>query len=412
MTNLKYGIVSMLTTDEQTTLFTDTGNMIVLDSNSEYNIVGISEYLTPLLTGTASVELDLAEFIKPVIEGLDLGDGIAMVHTIEGKKVQGVFYPVSKTEVTVEVEGETVTVPDVENLKSHMERANEESSPSISNFLKRLAPVIKGRKHSAEDLMAFIKKSQLPITNNGRIIAYKRVKTMNGHLVDCHTGKIIQDVGNRVQMDISMVDPDRNKSCSHGLHVCNLGYLKGFYGDTVLITLVDPTNFIAVPHNETTKARVKSYDIIGKVKASESDLTNNKDLELIVSNAVDGNSIKPHTLVTIKEGGIIEYTTMAGTPISKNMASHVLPVHLATGKTPAKPSSGKPLEEKASVTSSVVAAVRKIKKAVAPTLAEQARKLYNQNHFPTLRTFKRGKKKSWYALGFNDTEIDRIMKDA
>jgi len=397
------GIVSMLTSPDRTTLITDTGDMIVLENNSVYNIIAISSFLAANLTGTSVVQLDLEDYIKPVVDGLDLGDGIAITQIIEGKEVQGIFYPVARTSVTVEVGGEVVEVPNVENLRKHIDRATEEQSPSIKNFLKRIAPVLKDRLHSGEDLMTFINQSELPLTNDGRIIAYKKVYMVEpGIFVDCHTKKIRQRVGSRVQMDISMVDPNRNRSCSHGLHVCNLGYLSGFGGNYTLITLVDPADFIAVPRGEDTKARVRSYDIIGAIASDELD-TFKETLEKLISAAIDGKAIQPNNLVTIKPGGNIHYDPLhGGSPVPP-----ISVVRSASGKSLA------PTKVKATTgMDNLVKRVKAMKKGTVlpPTLVEQARTMYMNAEYAALRAFKKAKKKSWSTLGFDQTAEDRILK--
>jgi hypothetical protein len=202
--------------------------------------------------------------------------------------------------VEVTVGEKKIIVPDVENLTGHIKRAVEEKSPSAANFLKRLAPVLDSRKHSGEDLMKFIKQSEMPLTNDGRIIAYKRVKTgaEKGYFVDCHTGKVNQRVGTRVKMKVDLVDSSRHNSCSTGLHVANLGYMKGFSGTHTLIVLVNPEDFIAVPKGEDTKARVCSYDIIGVLSSTAHDtvntgahVTNDADLKALVKKAVEGTHV-------------------------------------------------------------------------------------------------------------------------
>ena len=196
MTDNKKQVVSMLTKEDNVTLFTTMGEVITIANNGDYDMAKIVEYLTPKLTGTAAVEIDLDEYTKvnkAVVKALELeSEGIVITQMIGGKEVQGIFYP-AKTSVQVQVGETKVVIPDVENLKGHMERAAQEKSPSVVNFFKRLAPVLASRKHSGEDLMKFIKHSEMPLTNDGRIIAYKRVNVQDaveGIYKDCHTGLV------------------------------------------------------------------------------------------------------------------------------------------------------------------------------------------------------------------------------
>lgn len=311
-------VVCLLSGDSKTTLFTTTGEVIEILIDGPYDTIKIEEYLTPILNGKGSVKIDLNEYLtiaNSVFDTEELAEeGIVMTHVINGVRVQGIFYPQKiKVEVTVKVDDEEVVIPNVDNLTAHMKRATDDKSPSVINFFKRLASVIKIRKHSGEDLMSFIKKSEMPLTNTGRIIAYKKVNVRrdsegNEYYVDVHSGKIDQRVGSRVTMPVDMVDPSRHNSCSTGLHVANLGYMRNFGGSTTLIVLVDPENFIAVPHGEDTKARVCSYDVIGVMPTDDHNtvsqgnyVTNSITLSDLIISAVEGTTIRPYEEVFVGE---------------------------------------------------------------------------------------------------------------
>ena len=322
MTSVNKQVVSMLTSDDKVTLFTMTGEVIVIVNDGQYDIQKIVEFLTPQLTGTKAVDIDLTEYTKvsdAIGKALEVeSEGIIITQVIGGKEVQGIFYP-AKTSVQVTVGEHKVIIPDVENLKGHMARAAEENSPSVANFLKRLAPVIQARKHSGEDLMKFIKRSEMPLTNDGRIIAYKRVNQhAPGIYKDCHTGRVLQQVGSRVVMPVDLVDSSRHNSCSTGLHVCNLGYLSGFSGTNTLIVLVNPEDFIAVPHREDTKARVCAYDIVGvmdsqgHVRSNSSMSVTDSSFESLIADLVKGVVMQPFEIVTVLSNGKTKINPIAG----------------------------------------------------------------------------------------------------
>jgi hypothetical protein len=231
MSDMKH-IVSMLAAEEKITLFTVMGEVLELQADGPHDTSKIAEVLTPKLNGGNVVELDLNDYLNIqaaiVPEGYE-SEGMIVTQIIDGKEVQGIFFP-SSVAVQVQYEGEEVTIPKVEKLQKHAQRANAEKSPAVRNFLRRMAPVAKNRLHSAEDLMDFIERSDLPLTQDGMIIGYKKVnKNEDGKFVDVHSGKVAQQVGSRVWMDVEMVDPSRTNSCSNGLHVANLGYLSGFW---------------------------------------------------------------------------------------------------------------------------------------------------------------------------------------
>ena len=330
-------VVSMLVSSDKITLFTITGELIEIKNDGDYDTAKISEFLTPKLSGLGAVEINLNDYSRiTAILPADLeSEGIVVTQIINGREVQGIFYP-RKVAVEVTVGEKKIIVPDVENLTGHIKRAVEEKSPSVANFLKRLAPVLDARKHSGEDLMKFIKQSEMPLTNDGRIIAYKRVKTgPKGYFVDCHTGKVQQRVGTRVKMKVDLVDSSRHNSCSTGLHVANLGYMKGFSGSHTLIVLVNPEDFIAVPKGEDTKARVCSYDIIGVLSSSAHDtvntgahVTNDAELKALVKKAVEGTHVVAFEEVEVGNYGEMLSTTSLGKTQPK---APVEPVAVSSG---------------------------------------------------------------------------------
>jgi hypothetical protein len=303
-------VVTMLSAPDKITLFTIEGEVLEIPESGPYQMAKIIEVLTPQLTGLGAVEIDLNKYLK--LAGIVSPpeefeqEGRVVVTIIDGQEVEGIFYP-KKISATVRTSsGKDVEIPNLENLENHIVRATEEDSPSVRNFLRRLGEVIEKRQHSAEDLMQFIKMSEMPLTDDGRIIAYKRVNQRGESYVDVHSGTISQRIGSRVTMPVDMVDPSRHQSCSTGLHVANLGYLRGFSGSHTLVVLVDPANFIAVPHGETTKARVCSYDVIGVLKGtshqtvcSGSHVDGDPTLEELIAKAVAGEIKPPHEEVFV-----------------------------------------------------------------------------------------------------------------
>jgi len=332
-------VISMLVSSDKIMLFTITGEIIEIKNDEDYDTAKISEFLTPRLTGTSVVQINLNDYSRVVqILPTHLEKyGIEVIQIINGQEVQGIFYP-RKVAVTVNVGKEKIVVPDIENLSKHIKRANLENSPSVANFLNRLAPVLQKRKHSGEDLMKFIRLSEMPLTNDGRIIAYKRVKSHmdKGFFVDCHTGLVKQRVGSRVMMKINLVDSDRHNSCSTGLHVANMGYLRGFDGTHTLIVLVNPEDFIAVPKGEDTKARVCSYDVIGLVNQSVHKKINtgqhaseDNELEHLIRQAVEGKHIQMIEEIQVGEKGYV----LSITKLEDNLvSSYTDPEFTSSGK--------------------------------------------------------------------------------
>lgn len=133
---------------------------------------------------------------------------------------------------------------------------------SLLNFHRRIQK--NPSSESAQDLYEFLEKNFIPITPNGTFIAYKKVKKGNGGYVDCHTGKIQNNVGTTVSMPRQEVNANRNETCSSGLHVCGWDYLSHFSGDVILEVEIDPVDVVSVPVDyKQSKMRVCKYHILG-----------------------------------------------------------------------------------------------------------------------------------------------------
>ena len=133
----------------------------------------------------------------------------------------------------------------------------------FQNFMTRISAVIKKRRHSVEDLIRFLERADLPLANDGSVIAYKMLRnSTNGTFVDCHSGKVKQRVGSVVRVLPELIDLSRDRDCSNGLHIARRGYLSGFSGDVCVLCKIAPEDFMAVPHSDANKVRVAGYQIL------------------------------------------------------------------------------------------------------------------------------------------------------
>lgn len=165
-----------------------------------------------------------------------------------------------------------------------VEMANEgfDIAP-MCHFLGRLEKNPSYR--AVTELFSFLEKGNLPITEDGYFLAYKKVRsdyldvhsqsvlnkpatlltaeeraslpvTKNGVTVDIVDGKTV------VTMPRNKVNENPNVSCSHGLHFCSRSYLSVFNGERILVLKIDPADVVAIPtdYNET-KGRCCRYII-------------------------------------------------------------------------------------------------------------------------------------------------------
>lgn len=167
--------------------------------------------------------------------------------------------------VLVQKPAESVVVG-AEHLTTQLSHFSGRDQKGLNNFLQRIAKVSAERSHTAQELLEFMSKADLPIADDGAIIAYKRVVKRDNHFVDTHTKKIVQSVGSRVFMKAEMVDPDRTRDCSNGLHIGRRDYMGSFSGNAIVIIKVYPEDVIAVPVTYGfSKMRCSSYTIVAEV---------------------------------------------------------------------------------------------------------------------------------------------------
>lgn len=118
---------------------------------------------------------------------------------------------------------------------------------------------------SRKELYLFMENGDMPITEDGRFLAYKWVRS-NYH--DCHTGKFDNSVGKILEMPRSKVDDNRQNTCSNGFHVCTHAYTT--FGERLMIVAVAPEDVVSVPYDyNNAKMRCCKYEVIREVDPSE-----------------------------------------------------------------------------------------------------------------------------------------------
>lgn len=329
---------------------------------------------------------------------------------------------VKEDEVVVAVTNNGV-IPGVENLQRHLRQsAKLKDYKGFTKFLERLAPVIKDRLHSVEDLMKFMETAELPIADDGSILFLKRLKfrgTEDGKrvFVDCHSGNIRQWVGCKVQVREDLVDPDRRQDCSNGLHVASMSYIRTFGGDVTILGKVAPEDVFAVPEYNTNKMRVAAYHIIAELPEEERSNVNNgiylSKTEVgkkLLNDAIVGNHSSPTTLVMVggHRGTNLKYTNLSSGSVeqfrivaNKEALNMEESLNEALAAEPVKATDLKPIVNK------------------APTVKEQIQELIKEFLNATTPEDKlaaadllvemRGKaRKPWAALGVGSDVVAKI----
>lgn len=168
-------------------------------------------------------------------------------------------------------------------LSGRMAQVVEAGVPfdALSRFIEKVSenpdPTV------AEDLYRFMEKGGIPLTPDGNILVFKKVDpnyysyasgttmaraTLADGTVQEMTGKVLYPLGGHVEMDRADCDPNRQRTCSKGLHGCSPEYLNFWYRQAgiVLICEVDPKDVTAIPadHNDQ-KLRCCRMKVVGEI---------------------------------------------------------------------------------------------------------------------------------------------------
>lgn len=127
-------------------------------------------------------------------------------------------------------------------------------------------------KRAVDELYRFIEANQMGITEDGCVLAYKRVRE---DFKDIYTGKMDNSPGQIVKMRRNAVNDNKEEVCSAGLHVCAMSYLPYYgtgEGNTIVLVKIKPRNFVSIPVDyKDAKARVCEYEVLCEYDGSDKD---------------------------------------------------------------------------------------------------------------------------------------------
>ncbi len=118
---------------------------------------------------------------------------------------------------------------------------------------------------AVNELYDFLECSDLPITEDGHFLAYKRVRD---DFKDIHSGKIDNSPGVVVKMPRNAVNENKDITCSDGLHFCSRDYLPhyGAWGNnsnTVVMIKINPADVVSIPSDyDNAKGRCCRYYVV------------------------------------------------------------------------------------------------------------------------------------------------------
>lgn len=122
-------------------------------------------------------------------------------------------------------------------------------------------------KRAVDELFGFLEACTLPITDDGHFLAYKRVRA---DYKDVHSATMDNSKGKTLSMPRNLVDEDKNRTCSAGLHFCSYGYLSSFGGDRIMVLKINPKDVVAIPADyNNSKGRTCRYEVVDELPLDE-----------------------------------------------------------------------------------------------------------------------------------------------
>jgi RNA-binding protein YhbY len=271
-----------------------------------------------ILGGSASRDLDKrygGGFVnKEVSNGVLEQTGVADVSEEQIKQLDLAQHEVSTDLTTVAVVNNTPIVG-VEAMDEQIKAAarSDEKPVGFIKFMERLATVAKTRKHTAQELLEFMRVADLPIADDGCIIGYKTLsRAKDGRLVDLHSGRVSQTVGSRVEMEVELIDDNRRLLCSNGLHVARRNYLRNYGTDQpIFLVKVAPEDVVSVPLGEPDKMRCAAYHIVAELPTEASllirsgkPMTTHERAAVILGNVIKGKHVPVTETVYVGKNSI------------------------------------------------------------------------------------------------------------
>jgi hypothetical protein len=151
-------------------------------------------------------------------------------------------------------------------ILQHMDGNNPALADPLIAFLEN---VMENPSYRAvQGLFEWVEKSNLPVTPDGYILAWKAVRE-DYTSIHQTPGRVYDHTpGNVVEMPRNECDEDPEQTCSTGLHFCSANYLRNYAGggNRVVVVKVHPRDVTAIPKEYgCEKGRCCRYEVIGEV---------------------------------------------------------------------------------------------------------------------------------------------------
>lgn len=131
-------------------------------------------------------------------------------------------------------------------------------------------------KKAIDELYGWMEHNGITITEDGYLLAHKRVRD---DYKSFHDGTTDNSIGSTPELPRWKVDDRSNVTCSAGLHFCSQAYLPHYAGGQgrVLMLKINPADVVSIPTDYNfAKGRACKYKVIGELKGDAREIVEEK----------------------------------------------------------------------------------------------------------------------------------------
>lgn len=163
---------------------------------------------------------------------------------------------------------------------------------TITPLIKFLGNLMRNpSKKAVDQLYTWMEKNGITITEDGFLVAYKRV---NDNYKSFYDGKTDNSIGTTPSMPRNSVDDRSEVTCSTGLHFCCHSYLPQYCRGQgrILMLKIDPADVVSIPIDYNyAKGRASRYFVAGELTNKVREVVETKDIldQVVVDDGVIEN---------------------------------------------------------------------------------------------------------------------------
>lgn len=150
-------------------------------------------------------------------------------------------------------------------ITQHIFKLMEQDYPAMPVVLFLNNLMQNPSKKSIDELYGWMERNGITISEDGYLLAHKRV---NNDYKSFFDGTTDNSIGSTPELPRWKVDDRSENTCSVGLHFCSLNYLPHYQGGAgrALILKINPADVVSIPTDYNhAKGRACKYKVIGEL---------------------------------------------------------------------------------------------------------------------------------------------------